>query len=271
MIAESSSLRDAATTRFAQQQNFPRINRLSVTPNAPTVSHVKALLVTLGLAMLAGHASAVTALPHESGAVYLEDLAIKPVRLTVVGEAPVYSQITSGRYLGILRRGTTADVVAIADGLLRVRGTAQQGGVVGWVPATGLTPLKQDFIDSVRKNAARKADVDALIAKGEVALNMTHEEVTSALGKPQKKTSKLDAKGRQDIWEFIRYARVPQETTGFDPAGRIVTTTIYVKVPAGKLAVSFENNLVSALEQSEGTTDVPGPIRLVPAPVVMVY
>jgi hypothetical protein len=232
---------------------------------------VKALLLSLGLALLATQASAATALPRESGAVYLEDLSIKPVRLTVIGEAAVYSQITNGRYLGMLRRGTTAELVAIADGVLRVRGTAQQGGVVGWVPATGLTPLKPDFVESVRKNAARKADVDALIARGEVALNMTIEEVTSALGKPQKKTSKLDAKGRQDVWEFIRYARVPQETTGYDPLGRIVTTTVYVKVPAGKLAVSFENNLVSALEQSEGTTDVPGPIRLVPAPVVMVW
>ena len=232
---------------------------------------MKALLLSLGLALLAAQASAATALPREQGAVYLDDLAIKPVRLAVLGEAPVYGQIANGRYLGILRRGTTAELVAIAEGVLRVRGTAQQGGVVGWVPATSLTPLKPDFVESLRKNATRKTDVDVLIAKGEVALNMTHEEVTSALGKPQKKTSKLDAKGRQDVWEFIRYARVPQETTGYDSLGRIVTSLVYVKVPAGKLAVSFENNLVSALEQSEGTNAVPGPIRLVPAPVVMVY
>jgi hypothetical protein len=232
---------------------------------------VKALLLSLGLALLVVDASAATALPREPGAFYLEDLGIKPVKLAVIGQAAVYSQITNGRYLGILRRGTTADLVAIADGVLRVRGTAQQGGVVGWVDATGLTPLKPEFIESVKRNGTRKAEVDALIAKGEVALNMTPEEVTSALGKAQKKTSKLDANRRQDVWEFIRYARVPQETTGYDPLGRIVTTTVYVKVPAGKLSVTFENNLVSALEQSEGTTDVPGPIRLVPAPIVMVY
>jgi hypothetical protein len=232
---------------------------------------VKALLLSLGLALLAAHASAANGLPRETGAIYLEDLGIKPVRLTVIGEAPVYGQITNGNYLGILRRGTAAELVAIADGVLRVRGTAQQGGVVGWVPATGLTPLKPDFIESVKKNAARKADVDALIAKGEVALNMTQEEVTTALGKPQKRLSKVDAKGRQDVWEFIRYARIPQETQGFDPLGRPVVTVVYVKVPAGKLSVTFENSLVTALEQSEGNADVPGPIRLVPAPVALVY
>jgi hypothetical protein len=233
---------------------------------------VKALLPVLGLAIFVTAAAlAVTALPREPGAIYLEDMSIKPIKLPVIGEAAVYSQLINGRYLGVLRKGSVAEVVAIAEGGLRVRGTAQQGGVVGWVKPDGLTPLKADFIDGIKHNAKRKADVDAFIAKGEVALNMTHEEVASALGKPQKKNSKLDAKGRQEVWEFIRYARVPQETTGYDSAGRLVATTIYLKVPAGKLAVTFENNLVTSLEQTEGNTDVPAPIRLIPAPLIVVY
>lgn len=238
---------------------------------------MKAPFLALGLALLTTSAFAASAtprggsaLPREIGAIYFEDLGIKPVKLAVIGEASVYSQITNGNYLGILRRGTSAEVLAISDTAIRVRGTAQQGGVAGWVPATGLTPLKADFVESVKKNAQRKADVDALIAKGEVALNMTHEEVTSALGKPQKTKSKLDVKGRQEVWEFIRYTRIPQETPGVDQQGRPVITIIYVKVPAGKLSVTFENNLVSSLEQTEGTTDVAAPVRLVPAPVVLV-
>lgn len=231
---------------------------------------MKAPFLALGLSLLTVSAFAVSALPRETGATYLEDLAIKPVKLTVIGEATVYSQITNGRYLGILRRGSVAEVVAISDTAVRVRGTAQQGGVVGWVPATGLTPMKPEFIESVKKNAQRKADVDALVAKGEVALNMTHDEVQSAIGKPQKKNSKLDAKGRQEVWEFIRYVRVPQETTVLDAQGRPAISVVYVKVPAGKLSVTFENNLVSSLEQTEGTTDLAAPIRLVPAPILLV-
>lgn len=229
---------------------------------------MKAPFLALGLALLTSHASAASALPRETGAIYLEDLAIKPVKLTVIGEAAVHSQLTSGNYLGNLRKGTPAEVIAISDTAVRVRGTAQQGGVVGWVPAAGLTPMRADFIESVKKNAQRKAEVDALIAKGEAALNMTHEEVTAALGKPQKKSTKLDAKGRQEVWDFIRYVRVPQETVGRDVQGRLVTNIVYVKVPAGKLSVTFENNLVSALDQTEGTPEVPGGVQLVPAPIV---
>lgn len=232
---------------------------------------MKAPLLVLGLALFASISFGLTALPREPGAIYLEDLGLKPVKLTVIAEPDVYSQLSNGRFLGVLRRGTVAELVAIAEGGVRVRGTARQGGVVGWVNPAGLTPLKPEFVESLRHNAKRMAEVHALIAKGEAALNMTPEEVVSALGKPQKKSSKLDAKGRQQVWEFIRYARIPQETTGYDSAGRLVTTTVYVKVPAGKLAVTFENNLVTSLEQTEGTTDVPGPIRLVPAPLVVVY
>ena len=231
---------------------------------------MKALFLALGLAFLSTQAFAVSGLLRESGAVYLEDLAIKPVKLTVIGEAAVHSQMVNGNFLGVLRKGTVAEVVAISDTAVRVRGTAQQGGVVGWVPATGLTPMKADFVESVKKNAQRKTEVDALIAKGEVALNMTHEEVTSALGKPQKKQAKLDANGRQEIWEFIRYARVPQETIGRDQQGNLVKTVVYVKVPAGKLSVTFENNLVSALDQTEGVPEVAAGVRLVAPPIVFV-
>ena len=257
---------EAGTARTFSQNKSPFPHG-----NPAYFPRVKATFLALGLALLTTTAFAASALPREAGAIYLEDLSIKPVKVAVIGEAPVYSQITNGNFLGVLRRGSTAEVLAISDTALRVRGTAQQGGVAGWVPATGLTPLKADFVESVKKNAQRKADVDALIAKGEVALNMTHEEVTAALGKAQKKVSKVDAKGRQEVWEFIRYARIPQETTVQDAQGRPVITTVYVKVPAGKLSVTFENNLVSALEQSEGTTEVSPPTRLVPAPVVLVF
>ena len=232
---------------------------------------MKALLLSLSFAVLTIPGFGASGLPREPGAVYLEDLSVKPVKLTVIGEAAVYSLPANGQYLGVLRKGSAAELVAVGETVIRVRGIAQQGGVVGWVAPAGLTPLKAEFIESLRQNAKRKADVDALIAKGEVGLNMTHEEVTSALGKPQKTSAKLDATGRHEVWEFIRYARVPQETTGYDTQGRLVKTVVYVKVPSGKLAVTFDNNLVSSLDQTEGNTDVPAPIRLVPAPIVVAF
>ena len=229
---------------------------------------MKALLLALALPALA---LAGSNLPREEGAIYLEDLELKPLKLATTADANVASKPVEGAYLGTIRRNSPVELLAVTDGgLARVRGQAQQGGVAGWVDLRTLTPLKAEFLDSLRQNAKRKAEVDAMIAKGEVALNMTPDEVTAALGKAQKKTAKLDAGGRKETWEFVRYTRVPQETTGYDRLGRLVTSTIYIKVPAGKLTIAFEKNLVTALEQTEGNTDVQVAPRIIAAPILVV-
>lgn len=190
---------------------------------------------------------------------------MKPVRLTVLDSAPIYYQSDMGRYLGMLKKGQQVELQAIGDNAYRVRGQAQQGQVAGWVEPRFLAPLKKEFVENLKQNAARREEVAALIARNEVAVNMTPEEVVAALGKPSKKTSRMDANGREDIWEFIRYERVPQEVTGYDRFGRVVSNIVYVKVPAGKLSVVFSNDLVTALEQSEGALAA-ARAKIVPAP-----
>jgi hypothetical protein len=231
------------------------------------------LFILLGLLLLANPARTATsgAVIREDGAIYLEDLLMKPARLATIADAPIFYHSDLGRYLGTLKKGQIIELQAVGEAAYRVRGQAQQGQVAGWVDPKFLNPLKKDFLDNLRQNAARLDQVKALIAKNEVAINMTPEEVTQALGKPSKKTSRLDAKGREDVWEFIRYERVPQEVLGRDPAGNLIKSVIYVKVPAGKLSVTFANSLVSALEQSEGTLDRAARAAIVPAPFIVSY
>ncbi len=231
---------------------------------------MKALAFLL-LALLPAAAAPSGAVIREDGAVYLEDVVPKPVKIAIKEDAPIFYKIDMDRYLGTLQRGQLVEVQAISDRAYRVRGAAQQGQVAGWVDPKFLSPLKKEFIESVHQNAARKAEVDALIEKNEVAINMTPDEVSRALGKPGKRTARLDAHGRAETWEFVRYERVPQETTGYDRTGRLVTSVIYVKVPAGKLSVSFQNDLVSALEQSEGVLERDARVKLVPAPFAVIY
>jgi len=205
---------------------------------------------------------------REPGAIYLEDFARQPVRIPIVADTPIYYQSDLGRYLGTLRKGQTVELQAFKDTAYRVRGMAQQGQVAGWVNPTTLPALKKEFVVNLKQNAARRDEVAALISRNEVAVNMTPDEVIAALGKPSRKSSKQDAAGREEVWEFIKYERVPQTQTGYDVYGRLVTSVVYVKVPAGKLSVTFDHDLVTSTEQTEGTLDRDAHVRLVPAPLV---
>jgi hypothetical protein len=240
---------------------------LSMPPGMNKVSAVKALHLLLGLLLLSGplsgHSAAVI---REDGAIYLEDLLTRPVKLATIQDTPVFWKIDLKKSLGTMRKGQLVEVQAVSDGAYRVRGQAQQGQVLGWVEPQYLSPLKPEFLASLKQNAARRAEVEALIERNEVAINMTPAEVARALGKPAKKTSRLDGNGREDVWEFVRFERVPQEVAGYDRYGRLVTTYVYVKVPSGKLSVVFQHHLVSSLEQTEGVLERAAQVKIVAVP-----
>ncbi len=204
---------------------------------------------------------------REDGAVYLEDVLKNPVRLNVVKTPMIYYDSGLVRYLGTLRAGQAVELLAVLGPVYRVRGQAQQGQVAGWVPASALSPLKPEFLDGLKKTATRQAAVAALVAKNEIAINMTGPEVLQSLGKPQKKISRLDSKGRTDAWDYIRYEKIAQQVPSYDSFGRLVYNYVYVKVPSGHLTVSFDNGLVSAIEQSEGDSSLKdGRAKIVAAP-----
>lgn len=206
---------------------------------------------------------------REPGAIYLQDVVPKPVKLNVPDAAPIYFDLGMSRYLGMLKKGQFVELQAVTDYAYRVKGQAQQGQVAGWVEPKYLDALKADFLDNLKKSAARLEEVNALIARKEVAINMTPEEVIASLGKASKLISRLDAAGNHDVWEYIKYDLEPQQTTGRDQYGNIFTSTIYVKVPVGKLSVIFDNHLVTAIEQSEGSLAKSAQVKIVNAPFVL--
>jgi hypothetical protein len=213
---------------------------------------------------------------REPGAIYLSDFGIQPIPLKVLEPAPAYFDTAQSRYAGTLRFPQTLQVEGIdVNGLLRIRGNAQQGGIAAWVSPQFLEPLPDKFVGNLRMSEARRIQVEALISQNEAAIGMTDEEIARSLGKPQKKTSRADKSGTQQIWEYVKYKLVPQTTyvpvnnqtviiyqpTLDRPSGTLIqncpgyaANILYVKVPIGTLTVTFKNNIVESLDQSEGTT-----------------
>lgn len=213
---------------------------------------------------------------RETGALYLSDFDVPPVKLALKEAAPCYFDITGNRYAGTLRFPQVVRLDAVSPGgRLRVRGNARQGGVAAWVDPAFLDPLPPDFIPSLQRAEERRKQVEELIANNEVAIGMTPDEVTRSLGKPQKRSSRTERDGSAQVFEYIKYKLVPQTVftpsyaqtiTGYvpRPGERLQTVvmsgqagyspgTIFVKVPVGTVKVSFKNGVVESLEQSEGT------------------
>ena len=213
---------------------------------------------------------------REPGAIYLSDFHEKLPRFRLVGPAPCYFEASMQRYAGTLRFPQAVQLDAIsAGGMLRVRGNAQQGGVAAWIEPQYVTGLPDNYLEIATRAEQRRREVEELIARKEVAIGMSLEEVTRSLGKPQKRSSKTGREGSTQTYEYIKYELIPQtlyspsyvqSITGVrpDPRARLETvvvrggygydaSTIYVKVPVGTITVGFVNGLVETVEESEGT------------------
>jgi hypothetical protein len=212
---------------------------------------------------------------REAGAIYLSDFDLEPLKLALREPAPCYFEMSARRYAGTLRFPQAVKLDAVApNGMLRVRGNAKQGGVAAWVDPAYLEPLPPDFVANLQRAEERRREVEALIARNEVAIGMTPDEVARSLGKPQKRSSRTSRDGSSQVFEYIRYKLIPQTVyspsyvesiTGVrpDPRARLETvvvrggygynaSTVYVKVPVGTITVTFAEGIVESIEESEG-------------------
>jgi hypothetical protein len=213
-------------------------------------------------------ASNTSSLPDEPGTITVEGLLPKPVIVKVAQEATVYYHADLQRPLGAMAPGTVVTLVALGDNAYRVRGRARHGDVAGWLrPADVISP-DPDLHENLKKVHARQLQVRELIAKNEVALGMTAEEVRLSLGKPTRSNSKLTAFGREDTLEYSIFERVPQTITGRDALGNIVQSIVYVKVETGTLSISLKDNLVDAIEEKQGSPLGGGGVKIVVPPII---
>ncbi len=209
-----------------------------------------------------------SALSREKGALYLEDATNREMKLLTTAEAPVFSNLRGERRLGVIPAGRTVVVIAVSPKALRVRGRALHDNVVGWISRSAVTPVPEKLVDQIRAATERRQAVEALIAKKEIAMGMTPEEVEASLGPPSERNSRVDAQGRRESLDYITYRTVSQQVLQYDQYGRAYYVLVPQKVETGRRSVDFVNGVVASYTESEKLRGR-GNGRFVPPPIIL--
>ena len=209
-------------------------------------------------------------LNDDPGVVYTEEFTDKKIELLVVKPSTVYSTKKGGRKLGVLKVDTKVTFIGMTEKVYKIRGTAVHGGVSGWVSPKALGSKDKDFVENFKKVYERQKVVRDLIAKHEIAIGMSMEEVSAALGRPTKTKVRQTVKGKTGVWEFIQYEEQDHYQTVRDLTGRVFREYSHTtREEIGKIVIEFENEVVTAIEESENNGD--GKVKIVTPPLIFAW
>lgn len=227
-----------------------------------------ACVMLLLLEQLAGQSQRRSLLDDDPNVVQLDTVLDKPLMLTVVKQAPVFSDYEGRHRLGFLRANQTVQVEAITDKAYRVRGRGTRDGIAGWVPPWAFSSTEPEFVEQLKNLYQREMTVRELIAAGHVAIGMTLNEVKRCKGEPGKTSVRRTEDGEVGRWEYVEYEDVKHYVTHIDPVSRRPFRTLshITREETGKLAVEFENGIVTAIE--ENRDDQAGNVRIIVPPLV---
>jgi hypothetical protein len=207
-------------------------------------------------------------LDSEPDVVYLDRAVKKPIDLKVIKEAPVYSDKEGKHRLGTLKSGQNARLEAMTDKIYRVRGQGTRDGIAGWVAPWAFSSTDPEFVAHLKQLYERQIQVLALIAAKQVAVGMTLDEVTLSRGKPTKTSLRKTGTGQTGRWEYIDYEDVKNYITRVNPATGAVYRQLasVTREEKGRTTVEFENDIVTAVEESEDRQG--GNVRIIVPPLV---
>jgi hypothetical protein len=207
----------------------------------------------------------------EPDVVYTEEFTDKKIELLAIESGTVYATKKGGRKLGVLKLNSKAKLIGFTERAYKIQGEATHASISGWVSPKALASKDKDFVENLKKVYERQLEVRELIANHEVAIGMSMGEVGAALGKPTKTKVRRTAKGQSGSWEFIEYEEVDHFQTVRDPySGNIFRQKTHTtKEELNKLVVEFENDVVTAIEETENNEG--GGVKVVVPPLFVFW
>jgi hypothetical protein len=229
---------------------------------------IAAVLLTMPLHGQVKRTERRSLLDSDPNVVFLQQTMTKPIRLQVIKEAPVFSDKSGSHRLGTLKANQTVELEAITDRIYRVRGQGTRDGIAGWVAPWAFSSKDPQFVFHLKELYERQIQVQNLIAEKQVAVGMTLHEVSLSLGKPTKTSIRKTEKGQSGRWEFVDFEEIRHFVTRIDPVTRVAYRQFShtTQIEKSKTAVEFEDDIVTAIEESEDNRG--GQVRIIVPPVI---
>ena len=187
----------------------------------------------------------------------------------MIKEAPVFSDKEGKHRLGTLKADQTVRLEAITDKIYRVRGQGTRDGIAGWVAPWAFSSKDPQFVAHLKELYERQIQVQALIEAKQVAVGMTLDEVSLSRGKPTKTSCPQD---RQRANPAAGNSSTTRKSNTTSPASIRSPARFTASFPTSRrwrksrTAVEFENNVVTAVEESEDHQG--GNVRIVVPPLI---
>jgi len=210
--------------------------------------------------------------PRERDAWYIADFLPegRTLELGVIRETKVFHTRDAREMVGTLAAGQKVNLEGFTRFAYRVRGKNVRGDIiVGWVNPRDMEPPQEDLQEKLIATAERQEQVAQVIAEKRVVVGMTLAEVRRSWGEPTRRERRVDGGGRQDVWEYIVFERVPRFNHTRDPVTGQVYQQIshYEQIEREKNTVEFNDGVVTSVTEREQQRRPRG-ISLVPVPII---
>ncbi len=208
---------------------------------------------------------------RQPGVIVLSEVLEKPIKLTVITDATVYSDKEGKSKLGTLVKGQSLILESMTERAYKVRGKGRRYGIAGWVSPKAFSSTDPDFVENLKKIHTRSINVQQLIHAGEVAIGMTMNEVSQAIGEPSKRSSRRTEEKQTSKWEYVtsdiqnHYQTMQNPYTG----GLYRQYSHSTQIETSRVDVEFTNEVVSAIFESEDNDR--GKVKIIVPPIVFAF
>lgn len=197
---------------------------------------------------------------------YLDEWKQPPLQLRALRRTPLTFSLTEGRDVAFLAKGQPVTVIGLGETMHYVEAQTVTGPARGWVKAAALERPPAGLLDALHQRREQAIAHRELIARHEVAVGMTSDEVRESLGNPDRKASVRSPDGRQEQWVYDDYRYVPTYRLEADNKGEMRRVVSYARAVASRKIVTFCGGEVIDVSGQAETEKQPQPPAFRPPP-----